>query len=112
MPGEKIHKEDTLNVMTGKTAGHTGRVIRVIPGEGRVMVEGAAMAKKHQRTSGKRSASGSQLQQGGIIDTELFIDISNVMLVCNSCGKPTRVGYRIEGDGSKFRVCRKCGSDQ
>ena len=99
-----------------KVADNTGakevRVIRVIPGEGRVMVEGAAMAKKHQRTSGKRSASGSQLQQGGIIDTELFIDISNVMLVCNSCGKPTRVGYRIEGDGSKFRVCRKCGSDQ
>ena len=70
------------------------------------------MAKKHQRTAGKKSASGSQLQQGGIIDTELYIDISNVMLVCNSCGQPTRVGHRIEGDGTKFRVCRKCGADQ
>jgi large subunit ribosomal protein L24 len=86
-------------------------VIRVIPSEGRVMVEGAAMAKKHTRTQGKRSTSGSQLQQGGIIDTETFIDISNVQLVCKSCGKPTRVGHRLEADGTKMRVCRKCGED-
>jgi large subunit ribosomal protein L24 len=112
MPGVNIHKDDTVKVMTGKSAGHTGRVIHVLPLEGRVMVEGAAMAKKHQRTQGKRSQSGSQLQQGGIIDTETFIDIANVMLVCSSCGKPTRVGYRIEGDGTKVRVCRKCGADQ
>ena len=112
MPGVDIKKDDNVRVMAGKSRGHTGRVIRVIPSEGRVMVEGAAMAKKHTRTQGKRSASGSQLQQGGIIDTELFIDLSNVMLVCGSCGKPTRVGYRIEGDGSKVRVCRKCGADQ
>jgi large subunit ribosomal protein L24 len=112
MPGVKIRKDDTVIVVTGKSAGHTGRVIRVLPREGRVMVEGAAMAKKHQRTQGKRSQSGSQLQQGGIIDTELFIDISNVMLVCSSCGKPTRVGYRVEGDGTKVRVCKRCGADQ
>ena len=112
MPGVNIRKDDNVKVMTGKSAGHTGRVIRVLPREGRVMVEGAAMAKKHTRTQGKRSTSGSQLQQGGIIDTELYIDISNVMLVCNSCGKPTRVGYRIEGDGTKLRVCRLCGADQ
>jgi large subunit ribosomal protein L24 len=97
--------------MAGKSRGHTGRVIRVIPSEGRVMVEGAAMAKKHTRTQGKRSTSGSQLQQGGIIDTETFIDISNVQLVCKSCGKPTRVGHRLEADGTKMRVCRKCGED-
>ena len=96
MSGVNIHKDDTVRVVTGKSAGHTGRVIRVLPRDGRVMVEGAAMAKKHQRTAGKKSASGSQLQQGGIIDTELYIDISNVMLVCNSCGRPTRVGHRIE----------------
>ena len=112
MPSVDIKNDDLIRVIAGKDRGKEGRVLRVLPLEGRVMVEGAAMAKKHQRTSGKRSASGSQLQQGGIIDTELFIDISNVMLVCNSCGKPTRVGFRIEGDGSKFRVCRKCGSDQ
>jgi large subunit ribosomal protein L24 len=111
MPGVNIKKDDQVRVMNGKSRGHTGRVIRVLPREGRVMVEGAAMAKKHTRTQGKRSASGSQLQQGGIIDTELFIDISNVQIVCKSCGQPTRVGYRIEPDGSKVRICRKCGED-
>ena len=111
MPGVDIKKDDNVRVMAGKSRGHTGRVIRVIPSEGRVMVEGAAMAKKHTRTQGKRSTSGSQLQQGGIIDTETFIDISNVQLVCKSCGKPTRVGHRIEADGTKVRVCRKCGED-
>ena len=111
MPGVNIRKDDTVKVMTGKSAGHTGRVIRVLPREGRVMVDGAGMAKKHQRTSGKRSASGSQLQQGGIIDTEQLIDISNVQPVCRSCGKPTRVGHRVEDDGTRVRICRKCGED-
>jgi large subunit ribosomal protein L24 len=111
MPGVNIKKDDNVQVMNGKSRGHTGRVIRVLPSEGRVLVEGAAMAKKHQRTSGKRSASGSQLQQGGIIDTEMFIDISNVQIVCRACGKPTRVGHRIERDGTKMRICRKCGED-
>lgn len=111
MPGVDIKRDDTVKVMAGKSRGHTGRVIRVLPREGRILVEGAAMAKKHQRTSGKRSASGSQLQQGGIIDTELFIDISNVQIVCRSCGNASRIGHRIEGDGTKVRVCRKCGED-
>ncbi len=111
MPGVNIKKDDNVQVMNGKSRGHTGRVIRVLPSEGRVLVEGAAMAKKHQRTSGKRSASGSQLQQGGIIDTEMFIDISNVQIVCRACGRPTRVGHRIERDGTKVRICRKCGED-
>jgi len=111
MPGVDIKKDDTVRVMNGKSRGHTGRVIRVLPRDGRVLVEGAAMAKKHQRTQGKRSASGSQLQQGGIIDTELFIDISNVQLLCKSCGKPTRVGRRVEADGTKIRICRKCGEE-
>ena len=112
MPGVDIKKDDNVIVMSGKDRGHTGRVVHVMPRDGRIMVEGAARAKKHTQTRGKRSTGGQQLQQGGIIDTELYIDISNVMLVCNSCGQPTRVGYRIEGDGSKFRVCRKCGADQ
>ena len=111
MPGVDIKKDDQVRVMNGKSRGHQGRVIRVMPREGRVMVEGAAMAKKHQRTQGKRSQSGSQLQQGGIIDTESFIDISNVQIVCKSCGRPTRVGHRLEADGSKVRLCRKCGED-
>jgi large subunit ribosomal protein L24 len=111
MPGVDIKKDDTVRVMSGKSRGHTGRVIRVQPSQGRIMVEGAAMAKKHQRTSGKRSTSGQQLQQGGIIDTELFIDISNVQLVCRSCGQPTRVGHVVQADGSKVRICRKCEAE-
>lgn len=110
MPGVDIRRDDSVRVMAGKSRGHTGRVIRVDPDRGRVMVEGAALAKKHQRTSGKRSQSGSQLQQGGVIDTELFIDISNVQLVCGSCKKPTRVGHDQGKDGRKVRVCRKCGA--
>ena len=111
MPGVDIKKDDQVRVMNGKSRGHQGRVIRVLPREGRVMVEGAAMAKKHTRTQGKRSQSGQQLQQGGIIDTESFIDISNVQIVCRSCGKATRVGHRLEADGTKVRICRKCGED-
>ncbi|HLB62126.1 MAG TPA: 50S ribosomal protein L24 [Actinomycetota bacterium] len=107
MPGARIKKDDTVMVLAGKSRGHTGRVVTVLPREGRVLVEGAALAKKHQRASGKKSKSGSQLQQGGIIDKEMFIDISNVQIVCRSCGKPTRVGHRIEGD-DKVRICRKC----
>jgi large subunit ribosomal protein L24 len=74
------------------------------------MVDGVAMAKKHQRSGGKRSSSGQQLQQGGIIDTENFIDISNVQIVCKSCGKPTRVGHQVVGD-AKVRICRKCEAE-
>ena len=107
MPGVDIKKDDNVRVMAGKDRGKTGRVVRVQPGAGRVMVDGVALAKKHQRSTGKRSTSGQQLQQGGIIDVETYIDISNVQIVCKSCGKPTRVGHRIEGD-TKVRICRKC----
>ncbi|MFM8999641.1 MAG: 50S ribosomal protein L24 [Actinomycetota bacterium] len=109
MPGLDIRRDDTVKVMAGKSRGHTGRVIRVDPTRGRVMVEGAAIAKKHQRSSGRRSTSGSQLQQGGIIDTELFIDASNVQIVCRACGKPTRGGPLVPADASKARVCRTGG---
>jgi large subunit ribosomal protein L24 len=110
MPGVDIKKDDNVRVMAGKDRGKTGRVVRVQPNEGRVMVDGVALAKKHQRASGKRSTSGQQLQQGGIIDVETYIDISNVQIVCKSCGQPTRVGHRVEGD-TKVRICRKCGEE-
>ena len=111
MPGVDIKKDDQVRVMSGKDRGRSGRVIHVLPKEGRVMVEGVARAKKHQRATGKRSRSGSQLQQAGIIETELFVDISNVQIVCKSCNQPTRVGHRIEDDGTKTRICRKCEKD-
>ena len=110
MPGVNIKKDDNVRVMAGKDRGKEGRVVRVLPGQGRVMVDGVALAKRHVRASGKRSTSGQQLQQGGIIDAEMFIDISNVQIVCQSCGQPTRVGYRLDGNG-KVRICRKCEAD-
>jgi large subunit ribosomal protein L24 len=100
MPGVSIRKDDEIQVVSGKDRGRRGRVVRVLPREGRIMVEGVARAKKHSRPSKRR-------QQGGIVDIEQFVDISNVQVVCKSCGQPTRVGYRIDGD-EKVRVCKKC----
>ena len=110
MPGVDIKKDDMVRVLQGKDRGKEGRVVRVLPREGRVMVDGVALAKKHMRASGKRSTGGQQLQQGGIIDAEMFIDISNVQVVCNSCGKASRIGHRVEGD-VKIRFCRRCESE-
>jgi large subunit ribosomal protein L24 len=111
MPGVNIRRDDTVRVMAGKDRGKEGRVVRVMPTEGRVMVDGVAFAKKHQRAAGRASGSSQAIQQGGIIDVETFIDISNVQPVCSSCGKPTRVGHRIENDGTKVRICRKCEAE-
>ena len=111
MPGVDIKKDDTVKVISGKDLGHQGRVVRVDPVKRKVLVEGAARAKKHTRTGAKRSKGSTQaLQQGGIIDMEQMIDISNVQVVCNSCGKASRVGHRMEGD-VKVRFCRRCESE-
>ena len=110
MPGVDIKKDDMVKVLQGKDRGKEGRVVRVLPSEGRVMVDGVALAKKHMRSSGKRSTGGQQLQQGGIIDAEMYIDISNVQIVCKSCGKASRIGDRMEGD-VKVRFCRRCESE-
>ena len=98
-----IRRDDEVQVIHGKDRGTRGRVVRVLPRERRIMVEGVARAKKHARPSKQR-------QQGGIIDIEQFIDISNVQIVCKSCGQPTRIGHRVE-DGKRIRICRKCESD-
>ena len=100
MAGIEIRRDDTVMVMTGKDRGHTGRVVHVYRKRGRVMVEGAARAKRHTKPSQRN-------QQGGILDQEMPIDISNVQIVCRSCGQPTRIGHRVE-DGVKVRICRKC----
>lgn len=100
----KIRKGDRVQVLTGKDRGKTGTVTRSIPARGRVIVDGVNIAKKHQKPT--RST-----QQGGIIDKEMPIPVANVAIVCPSCGKPTRVGYRFEADGTKVRICRKCEGD-
>jgi large subunit ribosomal protein L24 len=105
-----IKKNDEVQVVSGKDRGKRGRVVNVLPKKNRVMVEGIARATKHTRTGSKRSTSGQALQQGGIIQAEAFIDLSNVMLVCRNCGKPTRIGFRQEGD-VKVRVCKHCGAE-
>ena len=110
MPGVDIKKDDLVKVMSGKDRGKQGRVVRVLPREGRVMVDGVALAKKHARATGRASGSSQALQQGGIIDVETYVDISNVQIVCHSCGRPTRVGHSVV-DGEKVRICRKCEAE-
>ena len=99
----KLRTGDTVRVISGKDKGAEGRVARVLTSANKVIVEGVATAKRHSRPTG-------QTMQGGIIDKDMPIDASNVMIVCPDCG-PTRIGYRIDDEGRKFRVCRKCGSD-
>ena len=101
----KIRKGDKVRVISGKDLGKEGTVIRAIPERDRVIVDGGInVAKRHQRAT-------SATDQGGIIDKEMPIHVSNVAIVCPSCG-PTRIGYRFAADsGKKHRVCRKCGND-
>ena len=98
-----VHKGDEVMVIAGKDRGRTGRVVNVLPKRNRVMIEGVARAKKHARPS-------KQNQQGGIMDIELFVDISNVQVVCKHCGRPTRVGHRLE-EGVNARVCKRCDEE-
>jgi large subunit ribosomal protein L24 len=102
----KIRKGDEVQVIAGKDVGKRGEVTRVLPDRDRVIVTSSQqinVAKKHQKQT-------RATMQGGIIDKEMPIHVSNVALVCSSCG-PTRVGYRFAPDGAKVRVCKKCGAD-
>jgi large subunit ribosomal protein L24 len=103
----RIRKDDQVAVIAGKDAGKTGRVVKLYTDRDRVLVEGVNYVKKHQRIQQTRRGG----QEGGIIETEAPVHISNVMPVCPSCGQPTRVGYgyATEGDRrSKVRTCKKC----
>ena len=99
----RIHKGDTVRVMTGKNKGRTAEVVRAIPEKNRVIVEGVNVAKRHAKPT-------RATQQGGVIDKFMPVHVSTVALVCKSCDQPTRVGYRFEDDGDKVRFCKKCGS--
>ena len=99
----KIRKGDTVQVIAGKDLGKVGEVTRVINSTDRVIVDGVNVAKRHQRAT-------NATMQGGIIDKDMPIHVSNVDIVCTSCGKHTRIGHRMDGD-TKLRVCRKCGKD-
>ena len=101
----KIHvkKDDKVVVISGNDAGTVGKVLKADNKNGRVFVEGANMVKKHQKARSQNAPSG-------IIDREGSIDASNVMLICPKCGKATRVAHKVNEDGSKDRVCKKCGA--
>jgi large subunit ribosomal protein L24 len=103
----KIHKGDQVKVVTGKESGKTGKVLRVDTESHRVVIERLNMVKKHTKPNPKKNP------QGGVIEREAAIDVSNVMLVCPACGQPTRVGFRLLEDGGKIRTCRRanCGKD-
>ncbi len=98
----KIRKDDKVIVLAGKERGKIGTVLKVDPEKERVIIEKINMVKKHAKAS-------TQTAQGGIIEKEAPLNISDVMIVCNKCAEPTRIGKRILEDGSKIRVCKKCG---
>jgi large subunit ribosomal protein L24 len=97
----KIKKNDTVVALAGKDKGKQGRVIAVYGKDNKILVEGVNFVKKHARKQ-------SQEQQGGIVSKEMPIPISNVMVICKSCSRPTRVGTKILEDKSKVRICKKC----
>jgi large subunit ribosomal protein L24 len=97
-----IRKNDNVLVITGKDRGKRGRVLKVIPGRNRLIVEGVNMIKRHTRPNPNKQV------QGGIVEREASLAASNVQLVCPECGAQTRVGRKILGDGRKVRICRKC----
>ncbi len=97
----RIKKDDKVKVLTGKDKGKIGKVLKVVKKTTRVVVENINVVKVHQRPS---QAS----PQGGIVDKAMPIDISNLMLMCNSCVKPTRIGIKQLEDGKRVRICKKC----
>ncbi len=98
----KIKKDDKVIVISGREKGKIGGVLKVDSEKGRIVIEKVNMVKRHSKPSMKTG-------KGGIIEKEAPMDISNVMIVCNKCTEPTRIGSRRLEDGSKVRVCKKCG---
>jgi large subunit ribosomal protein L24 len=97
----KVRKNDTVQVLTGRDRGKQGKVTRVIPKEDRVVIEGVNIRKRH--TKPRRAG-----EQAGIVEFPAPLHVSNVAVVCAKCGRPTRVGFRILGDDTKVRVCKRC----
>jgi large subunit ribosomal protein L24 len=99
-----IKRGDQVRVMTGRDRGKTGRVLSVNPAKRTVMVEHAGMIKRHTRPNPSKNV------KGGIVEKEGTMSISNVLLLCAACNKGTRLGHKMLPDGSKERVCRRCGN--
>ncbi len=97
-----VRRGDTVGVIAGRERGKRGKVLRVLMDKGRVLVEHVNMIKKHQRPTQK-------LRQGGIIEREGPLALSNVLLMCARCDKPARTGIKLLADGRKVRTCKRCG---
>ena len=98
-----VRKDDTVVVITGKDKGKKGKILVAIPKDGRVVVEGVNIVSRHTKPRG-------QGNQGGILKKEAPIDASNVMLYCSKCDKGVRVENKVQENGEKVRVCKKCGA--
>ncbi len=97
-----IRKNDSVMVIAGRERRKTGKVLRVIPKEGLAIIERVNMVKRHSRARGPQ-------QPGGIVEKEAPIPLSNLMLMCDKCNAPVRVGRKVMGEDDKTRVCRRCG---
>ncbi len=98
----RIKKNDMVMVIAGRDRGKTGKVMRVDPAKGRVVIERLNIVKRHSKPRGAQSP-------GGIVEKEASIAISNVMIMCDRCNAPVRVGVKTVEDGAKTRICRRCG---
>ena len=98
-----VKRDDTVMVIAGKDKGKTGKIRRAYPKESRVIVEGVNITKRHLKAR-------PGVTQSGIIEREAPIHASNVMLVCGNCKRPTRVGHKFLDDGTKARICKRCGA--
>lgn len=99
----KIHKSDTVLIISGKDRGKQGKILDVFPKERKLAVEGVNIRKKHTKPK-------KQGEKGQVVETPAPISFSNVKLICPKCGKPTRVGYRIL-ENKKYRTCKKCSQE-
>lgn len=98
----QIRKNDSVMVITGKERGKTGKVLRVIPDRDSVIIERINLVKRHSKPRGPQ-------QPGGIVEKEASMHASNLMIMCDKCNAPVRVGRKVLSDGKKIRICRRCG---
>ncbi len=98
----QIRKNDSVMVITGKERGKTGKVLRVLPDKDAIIIERINLVKRHSKPRGPQ-------QPGGIVEKEASIHVSNLMIMCDKCNAPVRMGTKILSDGKKIRICRRCG---
>jgi large subunit ribosomal protein L24 len=97
----EIRKNDSVMVIAGKERGKTGKILRVLPEKNAVIVERMNIVKRHSKPRGPQ-------QPGGIVEKEAAIHASNIMIMCDKCNAPVRIGRKILADGKKIRICRNC----